>query len=473
MLVASFVTNRPTMGDTRTYEDFSKFLGERPHRLGVVSRLYPELTATFLTEALRNIFYGDTKKATGFQNIDSTYFEWEVETNYIKRIPFAAVPVEDGADGSEIEMIFPENYYQLHEIFKIEKTGQQCFVVSRPTRKADNMWSVMVRLIDDDYSSILDKDGCQIGDTTRFIGNAKPELHDTGFVKYQSNVEKMRNYMTTIRVDDSYSSKYALMEDTFIKVGKGENQGCLTEKIYKLEPMKKNLIENFLYARENMILLAKGNIGVDGKATISDRGTGRPIPIGDGMIPQIERFASKYAANRVTINTFHTIISTMVEKAEKPTGNHFVFMVNERMWGIVQRVLGDYLSTRKTDGAYLWSRGREGKYIKVGATFDAYEWGGNVVSFKVDRTLSREFLEPYALCIDLTTGKTSTQPPVAMYSLKGKDYIFNEVLGVGGRSGGDSGVVSTPVAGGMMTIHGYAGIAVFNPYRSFILRCKE
>lgn len=28
MLVANFVTNRPTMGDTRTYEDFSKFLGK-------------------------------------------------------------------------------------------------------------------------------------------------------------------------------------------------------------------------------------------------------------------------------------------------------------------------------------------------------------------------------------------------------------------------------------------------------------
>ena len=34
---------------------------ERPHRLGVVSRLYPELTATFLTEALRNVYYGDSK----------------------------------------------------------------------------------------------------------------------------------------------------------------------------------------------------------------------------------------------------------------------------------------------------------------------------------------------------------------------------------------------------------------------------
>ena len=42
------------------------------------------------------------------------------------------------------------------------------------------MWSVMVRLLDDDYSSVLDTDGTQIGDTTRFIGNAKPELHDCG-----------------------------------------------------------------------------------------------------------------------------------------------------------------------------------------------------------------------------------------------------------------------------------------------------
>ena len=91
------------------------------------------------------------------------------------------------------------------------------------------MWSVKVRLIDDAYSSNLDKDGCQIGDTTRFIGNAKPELHDTGFVKYQSNVEKMRNYMTTIRVDDSFSSKFGILEESIIKVGKGYYQGCFTE----------------------------------------------------------------------------------------------------------------------------------------------------------------------------------------------------------------------------------------------------
>lgn len=80
------------------------------------------------------------------------------------------------------------------------------------------------------------------------------------FVKYQSNIERMRNYMSTIRVDDTYSSKYALMEDTFIKISKGDANG---DKVYRLDPMKKNLIENFLYARENMLLMAKGNVGVD------------------------------------------------------------------------------------------------------------------------------------------------------------------------------------------------------------------
>ena len=90
--------------------------------------------------------------------------------------------------------------------------------------------------------------------------------------------------MSTIRVEDSYSAKYAAMEDTFIKIGKGENQGCLTEKIYKLDPMKKNLIENFLYVRENMMLLAKGTMGVDGKSTLADKATGRPIQVGEGRL---------------------------------------------------------------------------------------------------------------------------------------------------------------------------------------------
>jgi hypothetical protein len=38
--------------DTRTYEDFYKYLGVKPTRLGVVSRMYDDVTASFLTESL-------------------------------------------------------------------------------------------------------------------------------------------------------------------------------------------------------------------------------------------------------------------------------------------------------------------------------------------------------------------------------------------------------------------------------------
>ena len=105
-------------------------------------------------------------------------FEWEVSTNDIKRIEFADVPVEDGAHGSEITMAFKERYYEKYDIFQIDATGQQCFVVARPVRVSDNYWKVIVRLVDNDYSSVLDKSGCQLGMTTRFLSNAMPEMHE-------------------------------------------------------------------------------------------------------------------------------------------------------------------------------------------------------------------------------------------------------------------------------------------------------
>lgn len=276
MIVANFVSNPPAMGSTRTYEDFYKFLGTKPTRLGIVSRMYPHLTASYLTESLRNIFYMDTKSNTKYRSIDSLYFEWECETNYIKRVEFADVPVGDGANGTTIIMAFKENYYQKYDIFKIDKSMQQCYVVSRPVRKADNYWEVEVRLIDNDYSSVLDIEACQIGDTTRFQSNAMPEAHEEGYVKYQSNIEKHRNYITTHRCDDSYTSLFKAMENSFISVGQGEGNGKMKETIYKMDTVEKNLLQNFLEVRNQGLLFNRTNVDKNGKTTIVDPDTGRP-----------------------------------------------------------------------------------------------------------------------------------------------------------------------------------------------------
>lgn len=141
------------------------------------------------------------------------------------------------------------------------------------------------------------------------------------------------------------------------------------------------------------------------------------------------------------------------------------------MWSLIQLVLGDYLARFKTVDTLLYSKAAN-DYVKVGATFNSYEFGGNTISFKVDRTFSREygFEKAYALCLDLTADKTSAEPPIQLFTLKNGDFISNKYLGVGGEDGLSSGVVSSPVAGSKLINWGYSGIGVFNPYRSFILR---
>ena len=178
MKIASFVSNIPTMDDTRTYEDFYKYLGDKPTRLGIVSRMYPHNTAAYLTESLKNIFYMDSKgSGNKYQSVNSLMFEWEIEQNYIKRVEFAAVPEGDGAGGTEIIMAFKERYYSKFDTFKIEGSGQHCFCLSNPVRKGDNWWEQTVRLVSNNYDSVLDVSACQPGDKTRWISNYMPELH--------------------------------------------------------------------------------------------------------------------------------------------------------------------------------------------------------------------------------------------------------------------------------------------------------
>lgn len=159
-----------------------------------------------------------------------------------------------------------------------------------------------------------------------------------------------------------------------------------------MDTVQKNLLETFLTGRNQALLFSKGNVDPrTEKPTIVDPDTNRPIYISDGLIPQVEAYASKYAYNKLTINVFKEMLKALNEKAEKPTGNHYVFIVNEKAWYDLQDILDTWLAQYHTDGTYLWSA-KAGDYVSVGAKgFDTYNYGGNSISFKVDRTFSREF----------------------------------------------------------------------------------
>ena len=168
--------------NTKTYEDWSTYVGAKPHRFGVIARMFPQNTLSFITDGLRNIYYNDAKGGNRFQTINSLFFEWDIDTNQVKKVEFAEKPSTLGEGGTEITMAFKENYYQKYDIFMIDESRQQCQVVSRPIRKRDDYWEVQVRLIDNDYSSILDDSACEEGMTTTWKSVAVPELSEEGIV---------------------------------------------------------------------------------------------------------------------------------------------------------------------------------------------------------------------------------------------------------------------------------------------------
>ena len=274
MATIGYVTNAPfNQGETRTYENFLKMLGDKPKNLGLLSRMYPQCTATYYTEALGNIFYNNAKKANKFQSIDSYMIEWQLDVNEIKRVPLAAMPEGDGADGTEITFYFPYRYYEKYDIFKVEDTRQQFIVISHPVKKGSNLWIVSARLVSEDYNTLLDLSGTHAGSLTVFQSNAVPELSEEGYVKNQSNIQKIRNYLTTFRNDIDYSSKFELLEDKFIKVAKGDNNVTY----YQLDTKEKQLLDNFMLARGKGLLLNRSNIDPrTGKPNIVDPESGRP-----------------------------------------------------------------------------------------------------------------------------------------------------------------------------------------------------
>ena len=130
------------------------------------------------------------------------------------------------------------------------------------------------------------------------------------------NIEKHRGYIQTHRFDADYSERYAALENVFISIGEGKGDKVEKETIYKMDTVQQTLLNTFLEGRNNALLFSKGNVDENGKATIVDPQTGRPIYISDGLIPQVEAFASKYAYNKLTIQVLRTAMQALNEKAK-------------------------------------------------------------------------------------------------------------------------------------------------------------
>ena len=411
--------------------------------------------------------YTMEKGKKGFQSINSFLIEWDLQAKKIKRVPLIAAPEGSGVNAGDVKFYFPENYYQKYDTFVVERTRQQFIVLNRPQRLRDNCWLVIAKILDNDYDSVVDPTTAA-GFQTRFVTNYHPELHSEGYTKYQSNCEKMRTYIATHRCDIDMSAMYKPMEDVFIQIGKGNDD----DPVYKMNTAEKECLDSYMEARNNALLWGKSNMDASGKPKIYDE-DGRPIVSADGVIAQIERFATKFVFSKLNVGYFEKALQAMVAKSEKPQGNSYMLICNTAFYNEWQRVMNAWIVAHKTDGSFLFSKGSNG-YVDLGATYESYTFGGNKISVKIDRCFDVEFpTRKYAALLDLTADAATGKPAMAFFTFKGGDIIHNVIVGVGGKSGLASGEVSSPVAGSKLVNWGYGGVAVFNPYRSVIMIGEE
>lgn len=111
------------------------------------------------------------------------------------------------------------------------------------------------------------------------------------------------------------------MEDVFIKISNGEGAGDYKEVLFKMPKVKQVLLQSFMESRNNSLLFSKSTMDENGKCTVTDPHTGRPLIAGDGAIPQINRFAGMYSYSKLSINVFNKALMAMSQKSANPTGN--------------------------------------------------------------------------------------------------------------------------------------------------------
>lgn len=242
----------------------------------------------------------------------------------------------------------------------------------------------------------------------------------------------------------------------------------MKEKIFKLNKMEKDLFENFQTVKNNHLLWGKTTMDANGKSTVLTD-DGRPLIAGDGLVPQIERFASKQKYAKLNVNIINNVIDQMNQKAANATGNSYTFIVNDRLWGQINSTLGDWLKLWGSTPTMMYSKAAQSMVkadnpVKVGGTFTSYEIAGNMVTFMVDRALTKEYpTKGYGICLDMSPDISTNQPAIAAFTLEGAEFVTSKYPGVGGVDGITSGIVSSPIAGSKLIVAGYSGIAAFAP----------
>lgn len=442
----------PNGADTKTMQDLGSVIGLKPEMSKAIVTLYPNLSLQKLTEQLGAVYHKDVQS---LKDIESFSFEWMIKTNQIPRIKFAEDCTETGEGGAEFRVILEKKFYDPHETFELENE-QQLFVKRVPRMLAPNKWEYWVQLVSPNLSAQVNISYMTRGRTTKYVSNYHPELSERGYNKQFYNIEKHRGYISRHRVGDSWSGDFKKMQNKYLEHG---------GVYFKMQSGEKELLDQLYLSFENSMLLGHGNFDDKGNCLITEE-DGRPIPMGEGIITQIKRYCGQQRYSKLTISHLQNAISDTVEKLPKKTGNKIVAICNWRFYQQINVILDELLKQRVTDN-YFYNK--KGEKIKVGAEYNSYEFSGNTITFMENAALTDRYTDR-GYCLLLDTSLYDGEPNIQMITIKGMSLFKGSMLGMGGKTGGESVEgVGTFVHGSRVEYMGYRGAKVANPYGAHII----
>ena len=196
------------MGETRTIQNFNQVLGDKPHKLGLVATLYPELSISILTDALRNVFYNSSQSKDSFTPINAMAVQWDIDVNYIHKVYIAEDNnSEVGTGKTVVTLVMDQKYYAKNDTFTLENR-QQMLVIAPPRMLGPKRWQHRCIIVGNDMSKGIDPAYLKKGRYTRYRSNYHPEFSERGYTKYLSNTETHRNYISRHRASEDVSADY-------------------------------------------------------------------------------------------------------------------------------------------------------------------------------------------------------------------------------------------------------------------------
>jgi len=458
-------TVHQNISDTVTIQNMGTMLGNKPHMLNTVVTMYDHLSITTLTEALINVYYNKKQAPNSFTPINSMSMQWKVNPNKIKRVKIVGDISGAGVGKLPVSIKLEEKYFNKHDVFALEN-GQMLRVTRKPVKLTTKVWDYTVVITGNSLTRGINLAFAAKGKSTRYISNHHPEMSTKGYRRYTTNTELHRNYLTLHREEIEYSGSAAILQDVYLLQGddlKNKDAYC------KLNEKEKMCLDAFLETRENSSLFSETNYDINGKC-LDQEEDGRDIPMGDGVITQIERCCNKYSFSVLTADIFDNVMQSMRDQSTKSKGNIYAVICNERLYTLVGRLMRSGLNFMPNgEGASFYSKAA-GDTVKVGGDFNSYTFQGNTLNFMPDRSLSS--WKPngaYGIFLDTSADTVTGSPNVSMFTLEGADLISGNLHGMGGDNGKSSGVVSSMTHGGAYGLMGYSGAVIFNPYAAFIL----